>query len=500
MREESVGEEQRAGPMPSVAQRAASGALWVLLGFGAYRALGFASSIVLARLLSPADFGLVSFAMILIGAFTLLQDLGVPAAIVYSERDVREVGGTALTINMAAALGLGAATVLVAPTLGGLGGNPDIAPVASALALGLVITSLGSVHGALLTKELAFGRKFLPDVLPLAGSGVSAISLAILGFGAWSLVIGHLVKAVVYSALLWVLSPHRFWPSFRCSTAAELLRYGRHVSLAAVIGFALMNVDYLIVGSALGSLALGLYTMAFVLAGLPSTAISQVVATVAFPAYTQLRNDSAAMMRMFAEVFTLVCALAIPAGLAMFALAPAFVPLLLGEKWVGIVVPLQVLVAFGVLRAVEYSFAPLFKAVGRPDVSWRLSLLRLAVLAPLLVLAVPQGLVAVAMAQVAVAALFVPINGVVLARLVGMPVRRLWQMASAPLAGAAVMALFLAGGRGVAALNGASAQPVGAATLTAVALAAYAVVLCTLNPRLAALGQATCVSILRLRH
>ena len=88
----------------AIARRAADGAFWTLLAYAAGRFLGFGTNIALARLLAPADFGLVSFAMILIGAFLLLQDLGVGAALVYTKADIKKVGGTALTINLATAL------------------------------------------------------------------------------------------------------------------------------------------------------------------------------------------------------------------------------------------------------------------------------------------------------------------------------------------------------------------------------------------------------------
>ena len=116
-----------------------------------------ATNLILARRLGPADFGVVSFAMTLIGALALLQDLGVPDAIIRSPRDIREIGGTALAINVAGAVLLFLLTALVSPVLAEFGHNQAIAPITVALAAGLIVTSFGSVHDALLTRSSAFG-------------------------------------------------------------------------------------------------------------------------------------------------------------------------------------------------------------------------------------------------------------------------------------------------------------------------------------------------------
>jgi PST family polysaccharide transporter len=463
----------------------ALGTLWVLVGFGAGRILGFATNIVLARLLEPGHFGLIGLAMIAIGGLALLQDLGVPAAIVYGEADVAVVGGTALTINVLAAVLLLGLVAVGAPLLAALAGDAAVGPVATVLAVGLVISSLGSVQGAVLTKELAFRRKFLPDVLPLVASGVTSIGLALLGFGVWSLSFGYLARALASTVLLWVFSGVRLWPRFDWPVAAALLRYGRHVSIAAVVGYAVMNVDYVIVGRMLGAAALGAYSVAFVIANLPYTAVGQVVGTATFPGYVRLRGDPAGLARLFADVYALVCALTVPMGAALLLCATALEDTVLGQKWAGVGAPLRVLVAFGVLRAIEQIVAPVYKAVGRPDLVWKFGLLRLAASAPLMLLAVGHGVVGIAAVQVLVAALFFPVNGVMLRRLVGVPPALLCGLAAPTLAGAAAMAL-AAAALSRTPLGAASAGPLGAALIALAALGAYACVLLPLSPRLVA--------------
>jgi lipopolysaccharide exporter len=475
----------------SLGRRAGLGAAWVLLAFAISRLLGFATNLVLARLLSPSDFGVVGFAMVTIGAFTLLQDLGTPAAIIYGRRDVREVGGTALTINVAAALLLFGGVALAAPWLAQFGGHEAIGPVVNVLALGLVISSLGSVQNALLVKELALRRKFLPDVVPLIASGVASIGLAMLGFGVWSLVYGYLAKSLATTLLLWWLSSVRPWPRLNRSVAVELLGYGQHVSLTSLIGFATLNVDYLIVGRYLGSTELGLYTMAFMMATLPAKAISELASKVTFPAYARLQGDAAAMTRLFTQVLGTIAPISILIALAISITAPLYVPILLGEKWAGIVVPLQVLSAFAALQSIGYNFPAAYKAIGRPSLLWKLNLLKLVLEVPPMLLVVSAGVTGIAIVHVAAEAAMLPIYVVVLARSVDLPAARFWRPLVPTMLASAAAGLVVALAWVLPPETAASAGPQIGVALAA--MAAYGIVMAAADRRIVKVARARLV-------
>jgi PST family polysaccharide transporter len=471
----------------SVGRRAASGAIWVFLTFAAGRSLGVINNIILARLLSPDDFGLVSFSMILIGAFTILQDLGVPASIVYSRHDIRTIGATALTINLAASSLLLAATVAVAPFLANAGGDDAIASVVVVLAIGLVISSLGSVQRAMLIKELAFRRKFIPDFVPLIVSGVVSITLAFLGLGAWSLVIGYLVKVGMTTTLLWSLSAVRPRPHFEWSIARDLLGYGKHVSIASIVGFVGINADYFIVGHQLGTFDLGLYTLAFTISNLPCSLIGQVASTTMFPAYAQIRDDRESVLRLFADVFTVVSVLAIPAGIGIFVAGPAFIPIVFGDKWAGIERPLQVLAIYGALRTMATGFAPLYNALGHPSIDWRLNLVRIALLIPLMLLLLRYGLIGIPIAYVLLASVFIPANATIMSRVLQVPAGWFLRLIAPQLAGVAFAGLLI--GLSSAAAPGATngSDPVGAIVVTLLAILTYIATVTALNRRVVAL-------------
>lgn len=478
-----------AGFGESLARRASRGAVWSLLAFAMARGLAFATSLLLARLLDPADFGIVSFAMIAIGALSLLQDLGVPAAIIYGHRDAREVASTALTINVAMSVTLFVGIVLASPFLAAFARQPVVRPVAIALGAGLVISSLGSAQDAFLQKNLALRRKFIPDVVPLVVSGILSIALALLGFKAWSLVYGYLVQTLTATLLLWGLSSVRPRPGLRWAIAKDLIRYGRHVSLSAVIGFAARNADYFIVGHFLGSAQLGIYTLAYTIAFAPTLAARQATSTVAFPAYSRLRGDGDALARSFLDVMSLVCVLSVPVSVAIFVIAPAFASVVLSRRWASIVVPLQILAAVGVFQSIGMNFASVYKAIGRPDITWKFTLARLLTLAALMLFAVRYGIVGIAVVHLVATAVFVPVNSVVLARAMAIQLRQIWRAVAPPLIGGGVAAILIASAYSEPGLRQASHRPLGAFLLITISLTAYVVVLVLFKARAILIGR-----------
>src|SRR5207237_10760470 len=163
---------------------------------------------------------------------------------VYSKRSRGELADTALTLNLATAVLLFALAALAAPFVAAFGGQPTVRPIVTVLGFSLIVSALGSVHGAYLTKDLAYRAKLLPDVVGSIAFGVTSIGLAAKGFGPWSIVLGFVVRTVVSTVLLWIVADVRPLPRFNRYIALELVRFGRHVSIMGIVGFGANNVDY----------------------------------------------------------------------------------------------------------------------------------------------------------------------------------------------------------------------------------------------------------------
>jgi O-antigen/teichoic acid export membrane protein len=484
----------------TLAGRAVRGTFWVMLTFGLLKSLGLVTNLILARLLAPADFGLVAFAMIAIRALALLRDLGVPEALIYDRQDVRQVGGTALTINVVMAFGLAAVVVIAAPYLAGLGGNDAITNIVIVLAVGLVAEAAGSVQRAWFAREFEFRRALIPGTLPVALSGISSIVLALNGFGAWSLVYGYLARTVSSTFVLWLCSDVRPWPRFDSAVARRLLGYGSHVSYNSVLGFVNSNLDYFIIGAVLGSSALGSYTLAFTLAVLPSAMISENVATSTFPAYTRIRNDMDSLRRMFLDTSKLVTFVVVLLAIGMYLCSPSWVPFLLGEQWRPAIAVLLILIPFAITRALSYTFNPLYKAVGRPDLVWKLRLIRLVLTVPVLGLAVRAGVEGVAIGQGLLQVIFLSLNAVRLTGTIDLPVRRYLQELRGPVLATAASLAVLVPLQMTSLGSDLNRTPAGALFLSAIVATIYVIVAAATDQRLLVLVRTAISGLLAGRR
>lgn len=337
------------------------------------------TTLVLARLLLPGDFGLVSIALVIINSLALLRDMGMSQALIYRRADIEIAADTAFFILPAAGLFLAVIAFLAAPALSSFFNVADSQSIIRVLALSLVLSSFGLVPVALLERELSFRRRFLPEIIPVVGYAAAAIAAAAAGFGVWSLVAGELSRSFLLATAIWPFSPWR--PHFRFSKAIalELLVYGRHILGAGLAIFLFTTIDNASVAKWLGTEQLGYYVLAFTLGTLPASQIAMSAGRVLFPAYATIQNDHEALAKAYTRTVSCVSAVAAPIALGTLVIGPVFLTTLYGEKWAGSITALQILSFYGLLRAVGGTAGEILKAVGKPRLLARVAYLQLAV-------------------------------------------------------------------------------------------------------------------------
>jgi len=365
----------------TLAKKAAYGIAWVTLSTMLIRVFNFVTKIILARLLAPADFGLLAIGLLTINSMGLFRDLGFGAALIYKKDDSdHTAANTAFILLPIVASLLFVLSYLSAPYIALFFDNVAVESIVRVLALTFIISSFGTIPSMLLEKELEFRKKLLPETMPAAGYACVTIGLALHGYGIWSLVYGQIVSAVLMSVLIWMVSDWR--PTFRFDreVAGELFGYGKHIMGASVVIFLITNIDDAIVGRMLGMEALGFYTIAYTISNLPATQITHLVSRVMFPVYSKLQDDQDALRNAYLKTLKYVSMLSIPAAFGIFVIAPDFVSVVLGDKWMPAVPALQVLCIFGMIRSIKATFGPIFQATGNPKIIRDIALLKLVLM------------------------------------------------------------------------------------------------------------------------
>ncbi|MCD6291178.1 MAG: lipopolysaccharide biosynthesis protein, partial [Anaerolineae bacterium] len=358
------------------------GFFWVALSTIASRLVSFLTTLILARLLTPADFGLVALALLAINSLQFFQELGFGAALIYRQEDVEEASYTAFFSIVCMSLLLYTLSALGAPLVARFFDSPGLTSVLRVLALIMVIGSFGQVPYVLLSKELDFRRRAAPDVLSGFGGSVLAIGLALSGFGVWSLVYGQILESALRTVLVWRFCPWRPRRSFSWSIARDLFGYGKHIVGSRVLIFFITNIDDAFVGKLAGSTALGLYGLAYKISNLPATQITRLINQVMFPAFSRMQNRVDEMRRTYFTAVRTVAWLSAPIAVATVVFAPNFVIGLYGDTWAPAVLPMQLLAVYGFIRSIAANMGNIFRAGGRPQwlvyiAAWRLATMAL---------------------------------------------------------------------------------------------------------------------------
>lgn len=418
---------------------AARGVLWTGGGQVLRQIVQVATSVILARLLMPADFGLLGMALVFYGLVQLFADFGLGAAIVQA----REVSPAALSssfwLNVSVAGALGAALALAAPGIAAFYGDARLAPIVSVLSVGLVFGGLVVVPRAILLKHLCFAQIAKAQAVGSLIGAICAVSLAYSGFGVWSLVVQPLVGSAVTMTMIalyarWLPSLRFEWRSIRRMTGFSAAVLG-----ADMVNYAHREGDNLLVGKFLGSGPLGYYALAYQLMLYPMNQVSQVIVRILFPVLSTLQDQWARYREVYLKAVAAIAFVTFPMMVGLFAVARDLVAVVFGAKWLPMVPVLQILCWAGLLQSVATTAGLIYLSTGHAGTRLRFSLFATPVFLAFVVAGLPWGVVGVA-AGYAVAALLVAYaNFFVSFRLVALPIARFHSALARPAVTAAAM-------------------------------------------------------------
>jgi O-antigen/teichoic acid export membrane protein len=412
---------------PGLRSRAVSSFFWSYGGAISGRILFFAATLVLARVLTPTQFGLVAFVVAILTYLDNLADLGVGQALVYRTdgRDV-EVASTAFWVGIAGSIVAIGLVVAAAPFLGRVGPDPAVALIFVALSFNFLLRSFGSVHRYLVVRSLEFRKLVVAEQLSQLTKGGLSVALAFAGFGVWSIVIGQLAGTMVWSTTLWFATGWRPHAVIRRTHVRSLAGFGIAMGVIGITGQASHNIDYVIVGARLGAKELGYYSLAFRIPEIAILEIFAILQGILFPYFARLSDsphgDGTAVARLrstYTQALRILSLVAFPLGFGMAALAQPLIVLFYGHKWTPSVVPLALVAVWTSFAAVAGLAGSAFKALGRARLLTVLATVEAGLTIPTLWFVAPLGINAVAGALILIKLTYLVIQSVVVERVIG---------------------------------------------------------------------------------
>lgn len=379
-----------------IAQKTAWGFIWNFSAYFLGKIVVLITTSILARLLVKNDFGLVAVAVVAINYLSVLKDLGLGAALIQRKGDVKEVADTVFTINIVIGLILSTSAILLAPVVAIYFRDPHITPVLRWMGISFIINALGSVHTNWLVRDLNYRRKLIPDLGSAIIKGAFSIGMAYFGYGVWSLVFGQIAGAVSSVILVWIILPWR--PRLRLDRkiAGNLMKFGASVTAIDIINEITDNIDYVIVGRIFGLVPLSIYTLAYRLPEMVLIGNLWVMGGVVFPAFSTVQDRPNELRRGFLASVRLVELIAVPICLGLLIAADPIVRVVFGEQWLDAIPVLRVLAIYAWVYSLGYHAGGFYKAIGRPDILLRLSILTLIIIIPSLLIGARFGIIGVA--------------------------------------------------------------------------------------------------------
>lgn len=370
------------------------GILWNGAGKFVIQGLQLVISIVLARLLMPADFGIIGIAMIFIGLIALVNEMGIAAAVVQRlEIDSRDLG-TMFVSSVAVGIIL---TVLLIASSGLIAiyfNTPVLSPILKVLSLTFIIGSFGVIQKALLNRKLDFKKIAIGEIGGISAYGIVAIMLAVLGYGVWSIVWGTLANSITATLIFSFMSHWKPVVLFDYKKFRETIHFGANVFGTNLINYLRMNLASFITGRYLGNTDLGYYSLANTLSSMTAGRISFIIGRVMFPALSKIQNDTERFRNFYLKTIRVISIVSFPLLIGLFVLAKPLVLVVYGEKWSMAIIPLQILSIVGMFQSIGSTVGFVLLAKGRSDIEFKWNLFYLGAFFLVLIISVHYGLIA----------------------------------------------------------------------------------------------------------
>jgi polysaccharide transporter, PST family len=394
-----------AAPLPidlgALKRKSISGGAITLTSQFAIIVIQLFSTVALARLLSPQDYGKIAMVAAVTSFAGLFRDMGLSTASIQKLHLSHAQMSTLFWINV----GMGAALTIVvaaaAPVVGWFYEDASLVPLTAALSTTFVIASFGSQHSALLIRDLQFGRQAVAGICGSLVTLVVAVVLAVMGKGYWSLAFGTLAGTLTTTAMLFWLSPFRPRQPQRGSGVRDMLRFGVNVTAFDFVNYFHRNLDNILIGRIWGADALGLYSRAYSLLMLPVNNLRGPITAVAYPAMSKLQAHPEQYKTYYGKVVSVLAMISMPFSAFMFITCKDIIRLALGSRWDGTASLFQILAIVAFIQPVATTGGLVMLSRGLVRRYVRLGLVRALLVSAGFILGVRWGAVGVAWSYVA---------------------------------------------------------------------------------------------------
>jgi len=353
--------------MSVLRNKTVSGVKWSAVSQAGRLGTQLLTTVILARLLAPSDFGLVGMAMVVIGFINIFKDLGTSAAIIQRTKLSDPLLSSIFWINAGFGLLVSLLLFFLAPLGGLLYQEPRVVLVLRVLSVSFFFSGLGILQQALLERFVSFHKLAKLEVFSAFGGAVIGIGLAFAGAGVWSLIAQTLSTAFLSTILLWHSSSWRPKFLFDGKELLAVSQFSLNLTGFNVFNYFARNADYFLIGRFLGAQDLGYYTLAYRILLFPIQNISAVIGRVLYPVLSTIQNDNERFSSAYLNVIRNIALITFPLMLGVLALAKPFILVLFGEKWQPVILLIKILAPVGMIQSIGTTVGVIYQVKGKTN-------------------------------------------------------------------------------------------------------------------------------------
>jgi O-antigen/teichoic acid export membrane protein len=347
------------------------------------------STVVLARLLTKADFGLIAMVAVFTEFVSLFKDLGLSTSTIQRKDITHQQVSNLFWINIAMSIFLMLVTAAISPLVAHFYDEPRLTLITIALGGTFIFGGLVAQHTALMRRQMRFTALAIVEIVSMAISIIAAIIAALLGLKYWSLVIMVAARGITSVYIVWLLSPWRPGKLTRNSGVRPMLLFGGNLTGSNILNYFIRNGDNMVIGYAMGPALLGIYTKAYALLTLPMSQINAPLHSIMIPALSRLQDEPERYRKYYLQTLSAVALITMPLAAFMFVSANEIVDILLGSQWHEVVPAFRWLGPAAFLSAISFAPGWLFVSLGKAAAQFLLALIT----APVMIIGFLYGVI-----------------------------------------------------------------------------------------------------------
>ncbi|MDB9913113.1 lipopolysaccharide biosynthesis protein [Flavobacteriaceae bacterium] len=378
--------------MDNLKKKTVKGLFWSFFDSFSNAGVQFLVGIILARVLSPREFGLIGLLTVFIAVSQSFVDSGFSRALIRKKNCTQIDYSTIFYFNLVIAVLFYFILFISANEVSTFFKEPQLEILLKVLGLGLILNGFGIIHRTILIKNINFKLQTKISLIASLSSGVIAILMAFWGYGVWSLVALTLSRFGLSSLFLWILTKWKPLRVFSKKSFKELFSFGSKLLLSGLIDTIYNNIFYLIIGKYYSPIQLGYYTRAEQFQALPSQNLSGMISKVTYPVLSSIQDDIPKLKLAYRKIIRSTMLIAFILMLGMAALAKPMILVLIGENWLPAVIYLQMLCFVGMFYPLHALNLNMLQVQGRSDLYLRLEIIKKILSVPIIILGVFYGI------------------------------------------------------------------------------------------------------------